>query len=418
MSGGWQDPGLWGYALLGAVGLVVGAVVNLGVYALGWESRPLSPWQRGAADDRRRSMAHRWPVLGWWCRRHEAAEHGRWFWLRPFLLEVAWGALFVVAYRWVVVEAGWFGPLTAGELTPISWRVAEFVGLMALVSFMAAASLIDLDEKNIPDGVTLPGTLLALVLAVVVPWGRTPEPLGGEVPVVAGVLHLASPASWPGALGGAPQSLGLVLGLAGYAAWCFALLPRVWRGRRGWGLAWRIFAAHLARERFTRFVAGLWLVGSAAVLGVWWWGGDRWVGMLSAMVGLVAGGGTIWAVRLAGRVALGREAMGFGDVTLMAMIGAFLGWQPSVFVFFFAPFLGLLLGGVQWALGRGPEIPYGPFLCLAAGLVIVRWPELWWRYRLYFQPWWLIPVVAVVMSVLLAVTLAALAVVRRAMGRD
>ena len=44
---------------------------------------------------------------------------------------------------------------------------------------------------------------------------------------------------------------------------------------------------------------------------------------------------------MVGSLALRREAMGFGDVTLMAMIGAFLGWQAAVLTFFLAPFFGL-----------------------------------------------------------------------------
>ena len=57
--------------------------------------------------------------------------------------------------------------------------------------------------------------------------------------------------------------------------------------------------------------------------------------------------------------------MGFGDVTLMAMIGAFMGWQPCMIVFFLSPFAGAVVGLVQWCLIRDNVIPYGPFLCLA-----------------------------------------------------
>jgi leader peptidase (prepilin peptidase)/N-methyltransferase len=61
----------------------------------------------------------------------------------------------------------------------------------------------------------------------------------------------------------------------------------------------------------------------------------------------------------------------------MAMIGAFLGWQPCLIVFFLAPFAGLLVGVIGLILRRGPEIPYGPFLCMAALAVIVWWSALW-----------------------------------------
>ena len=81
---------------------------------------------------------------------------------------------------------------------------------------------------------------------------------------------------------------------------------------------------------------------------------------------MAGAGGLVWAVRIIGAIVLRREAMGFGDVTLMAMIGAFLGWQPCLVIFFLAPFAGLVVGVLRLILFRDREIPYGPFLCLAA----------------------------------------------------
>ena len=106
---------------------------------------------------------------------------------------------------------------------------------------------------------------------------------------------------------------------------------------------------------------------------------------------MAAGGGLIWLVRIIGGHALGREAMGFGDVTLMAMIGAFLGWQTCLIVFFLAPLAGVVLGLVQLMLRRGSEIPYGPFLCLGALAAIVGWASIWDRLSGVFLLGWLAP---------------------------
>ncbi len=57
-------------------------------------------------------------------------------------------------------------------------------------------------------------------------------------------------------------------------------------------------------------------------------------GFLVSLAGLIVGGGVVWVVRLIGHWTLGREAMGFGDVVLMAMIGSVIGWQPVLAVFF------------------------------------------------------------------------------------
>jgi leader peptidase (prepilin peptidase)/N-methyltransferase len=75
--------------------------------------------------------------------------------------------------------------------------------------------------------------------------------------------------------------------------------------------------------------------------------------------------------------------MGFGDVTLMAMIGSFLGWQPVVLVFLLAPLCGMAVSiSVRLFTGR-TFIPYGPYLGAAAFLVLVSWRWIW----MFEVPW-------------------------------
>ncbi|MGL6194274.1 MAG: prepilin peptidase, partial [Thermoguttaceae bacterium] len=126
---------------------------------------------------------------------------------------------------------------------------------------------------------------------------------------------------------------------------------------------------------------------------------------VTAVVGLFAGGAIIWSVRIIGRFVLGREAMGFGDVTLMAMIGAFVGWQPCVLIFFLAPIAGLVLGIIQVIFGKGHELPYGPFLCLATLFVILFWPLIWDSGELFFSFGWFVPIVMVVCMLALGIIL-------------
>ncbi|MFH1397257.1 MAG: prepilin peptidase [Candidatus Omnitrophota bacterium] len=64
------------------------------------------------------------------------------------------------------------------------------------------------------------------------------------------------------------------------------------------------------------------------------------------------------------------ESMGGGDVKLLAMIGAFLGWQGAVLTFFIAPFFGLIVGVINLISRKEHTIPYGPFLSLAAVIVL------------------------------------------------
>ena len=144
-----------------------------------------------------------------------------------------------------------------------------------------------------------------------------------------------------------------------------------------------------------------------AIVLVWWLSGTAWIGLLTALLGMAVSGGLVWIVRLVGTGALGREAMGFGDVTLMMMVGTYVGWQAGVVIFFVAPFAALLIGILQLVLHRDDVIPYGPFLCLGTLAVVVYWPVFWSAgLQGLFGVGWLVPVVLLVCMALLGVILA------------
>lgn len=68
------------------------------------------------------------------------------------------------------------------------------------------------------------------------------------------------------------------------------------------------------------------------------------------------------------------ESMGGGDVKLLAMIGAFLGWKRALLTFFIAPFLGVFIGILNLVTKKDHTIPYGPFLSLGA-LISLFWMD-------------------------------------------
>ncbi len=93
----------------------------------------------------------------------------------------------------------------------------------------------------------------------------------------------------------------------------------------------------------------------------------------------------LWSVRIVASHSLGKEAMGFGDVTLMAMIGAFLGWQASLMVFAISPFAALAIVLANYLITRDNELAFGPYLCLGAVLVVYFWPAIWpWAQKQFF----------------------------------
>ena len=104
-----------------------------------------------------------------------------------------------------------------------------------------------------------------------------------------------------------------------------------------------------------------------------------WLTALGASaVGALVGGGVVWAVRILGSFAFGKEAMGLGDVHLMAGVGAVLGWADPLLAFFVAPFFGIawaVLAPLLGKLVRLPTmLPYGPHLALATLLILYAKP--------------------------------------------
>ncbi|MBM4373332.1 MAG: prepilin peptidase [Deltaproteobacteria bacterium] len=113
------------------------------------------------------------------------------------------------------------------------------------------------------------------------------------------------------------------------------------------------------------------------------------VGWMSSLIGAAAGAAVVMLVRTVYWLVFHMEGMGFGDVKLMGMIGAFLGYESLVFVFFAGSLQGLLYAAASWLAGarqppvptdggappgageapatfRRMVVPFGPFLGLAA----------------------------------------------------
>jgi prepilin signal peptidase PulO-like enzyme (type II secretory pathway) len=97
-----------------------------------------------------------------------------------------------------------------------------------------------------------------------------------------------------------------------------------------------------------------------------------------SLLGYLVGGGVVWAVRLFGSLGFGKEAMGLGDVHLMAAVGACLGWVDAVLAFFGAAFVGILVTLYSLSLSRGVgrAMPYGPSLAIATVLVLLAKPAI------------------------------------------
>lgn len=384
--------------LLIICGAILGALINWAIYAWAmFQDRRISPWQsphkEPIVDDGKefqessRIPFDRVPILGWWGRRRDSDIYGAGFWIRPMLIEIAAMIGLPWFYYW---QMG--GGLTGSMVPPAYMGGTWFFAHGILLALMCIATFIDFDEKTIPDLITIPGTIIALLFAAFAPWFRLPEVVpGGWVGPLLKPINYCSPDKLGGLHDG---SQGFWIAIAIFAIWIWALLPKLSPFYVGLKKSARFMVAHALQPKrktkceirtkrrsmpmLTKILGGLFAAGM--VLIPWAWislPAANWECLFGSFIGIAIGGGLIWAIRIVGTCALQQEAMGFGDVTLWAMVGAFLGWQSTLSGFFIAPFLALGVVLVGKIVNKDNELAFGPWLCIGAALTLFFWPPIW-----------------------------------------
>ncbi|NLA76063.1 MAG: prepilin peptidase, partial [Deltaproteobacteria bacterium] len=110
---------------------------------------------------------------------------------------------------------------------------------------------------------------------------------------------------------------------------------------------------------------------------------------VESLAGILAGGGILYLVAVLFEFLMIKEGMGGGDIKLLAMIGAFLGWKALPFVILVSSLSGSIIGGAALILnkrGIRTKIPFGPFLALGAILYIFFGKEiLKWYFNILSQ---------------------------------
>ncbi|MCL2347397.1 MAG: A24 family peptidase [Planctomycetaceae bacterium] len=460
------------YVVLAIVGTVIGALLNRLADQWGWHKRFRSPWSRIPEtlilqtdtdvkyclknQKKNKSPKNRLsaplisfkkryfdflPLIGWLTFSRFSVILGPNFWVRPFCVELFCSLGVPFLYHWGIVQKNLSiflpGMTFESEIT----LYTRFVLLVIFFSFLLLATLTDFDDFIISDLITVPGTVFGLLAGTFLTFGLLPATEIVVFPETAKrstvfhsdanlipttdpqvfyrnenvPLHLASPNPWPIELVGRPNFLTLFLGLCCWWGWCFAMMNRVWRMNFGFKQAVSLFLRRLRRSQSTWSYLLAALLGSL-VITILWNGETYWQGAFSALTGMTVGGGIIWTVRLVAAQVLHLEAMGFGDVTFMAMIGAFLGWQPCLFIFFIAPVAGLIVGIIRWLLGYGNMLPYGPYLALATLLIVLFWPSLWLWAEPFFEVGWLIPAMMLFCGIMLFLLLKLLEIIKRRLG--
>ncbi|MCK4303315.1 MAG: prepilin peptidase [Candidatus Eisenbacteria sp.] len=154
-------------------------------------------------------------------------------------------------------------------------------------------------------------------------------------------------------------------------------------------LVWMLFALALLAVVFIDLdfrIIPDWITLPGTLIGLLW----ALMGafpLRDALLGVVAGGGGLLLIALVYQWVTGREGLGMGDVKLMAMVGAYLGWQGALGTLLLGSLVGSLVGGGLVLRGKGTRLtalPFGTFLAPAAWVVLFGGQLLWTAYLSLF----------------------------------
>lgn len=394
-------------AALAILGAMVGQFINWAIYSWAlFRHRPISPWMK--LDDHLRqrigtnSKIRRLPVIGWWAARGMdfGEEVQGQFWVRPMLIELAAIVAMPAIYFWYAgggllgLKAAGLPPIGNWELLAETWFWSHCVLLMLLV----IATFIDFDEKMIPDQITVPGVVIGLLIAAAMPWSRLPELGANAGGAVVSSITFASPNEIaPGHWSAGGWGLATVISI--FTVWVLALLPRISPFYLGIGAGIKYTIGSVVRPRrktecairtvrrgpftITKILGAIWVVGVAAMAAGWsMLPQENWQSLFGSMIGLAVSGGLIWAIRIVGGLMMGQQAMGFGDVTLMAMVGTFIGWQASIAAFVLGIMIAMLAVIITAVFIRNSHIAFGPYLSMGTVAAVFYWHEVWSGARL------------------------------------
>lgn len=315
-------------------GACVGSFLNVCIHRLPLEKSLLWPGSHCGHCYQPVRWYDNLPLISYCVLRGHCRTCGTRFSVRYFLIELLTALAFAGLFWYEIVQNGLNLPALEYEARHISWR--WFPSLMAwgvfgfhalLLSLLIVASFCDLDHREIPLAITIPGTVIGLIGAALFPW------------------------PWPSA----PTQVKMPMDMAW---WQTTLNPEL-------GLyPWPVWGP----------------------LPAWLPPGSLWLGVATGVAGAAAGTILLRVIRYLFGLGLGIEALGLGDADLMMMAGAFLGWQPILMAFFIGVFAGLFFGIAQVFLHGDNALPFGPALAIGIVICMLSWHAIGPQFQvLYFN---------------------------------
>jgi leader peptidase (prepilin peptidase)/N-methyltransferase len=369
-----------------AFGACVGSFLNVVVYRLPAGLSVVTPPSRCPTCGGRLSWKENLPVIGWLRLRGRCRFCAQPISIQYPLIEATIGVIFVLVYLFLYATpasadasswspAAWVLPWWKAQGFAWSWPL--FVAILVMVAGLFAATVIDARHFIIPGEITWTVAGVGLAAACVQPF----LPVTGRARMLEPPVYPIESVTAGVAIGGI---VGLVVATLLVAKGIF---PRSYADYHEHVKEANDFRAYPFARRETLkemlFLAppilGAILGGVIASLVVDQSEplGRSLFGFVStSLFGFLIGGATLWAVRVFGGMLFGKEAMGLGDVHLLAAVGAVLGWQAAVWTFILCLPLAIgfsILGLCLRPFIRLPfwELPLGPHLAMAAVLTFL-----------------------------------------------
>jgi leader peptidase (prepilin peptidase)/N-methyltransferase len=333
-------------------GAMVGSFLNVCIARLPFEKSFIWPGSRCGSCFQPIRWYDNIPLISYWVLRGKCRTCRSSFSIRYFVVELLTGLLFVGLFYLEIFENVHELDVIKGYAYYIRNGVPPWQGLVVfgfhatLMSFLLVASFCDLDRQTIPLSLTVTGTVVGLVGAVLFPWPWPYSPSPAFVPPMT---------SWSRPI------VNIKAGLYPWPVWALPAVPWLqpggnWQTGLATGLAGML--AGTLTLRVVRFLFGLGM-GSA---------------FMEDAPGPEEGQPTWFGGRLvswAGRV--GGKALGLGDADLMMMAGAFIGWQPILVAFLVGVPVGMVFGLSQAAAKGYTTLPFGPALAIGVMMTILGW---------------------------------------------
>ncbi|HEY8503072.1 MAG TPA: prepilin peptidase [Gemmataceae bacterium] len=313
------------------LGAGIGSLLNVCIARLPQEKSVLWPLtSRCGTCYQRIAWYDNLPLVSYLRLRGRCRTCGARFSPRYLLVELGTAVGFVLLFYLEIVQ-NWYGielfrerryAIRTFDISRIPWEAwAFFLHHAVLLCLLIVAAACDMDRREIPLSVTIPGTVIGLAGAALFPWPWPNDPSRA-------LAALPSEESWyPLRFGGK-----IPLGLYPWPVW--GPLPE--------GLP-----------------PGSWQLGLVT-------------GLMGALFGLFL----VRAVRFLCNRGLGMEALGLGDADLMMAAGAFLGWQPVLAAFFLGAVAALVMALPSLFLRGENSLPFGPGLAVGIVLAWFWWPSM------------------------------------------